>query len=36
MNTTTGKKLAEERHMYMEGFLEQFLREWNKVVKDKR
>lgn len=29
MNTETGKKLAEERHMYIESFLEQFFREWN-------
>lgn len=27
MNTETGKKLAEERHAYMEGFLEQFMKE---------
>ena len=36
MNTKTGKEIAEDRHKYMEGFLEQFFREWNKVVKDKR
>lgn len=29
MNTAAGKKLAEERHRYMEIFLEQFQREWN-------
>jgi uncharacterized protein len=29
MCTETGKKLAEERHMYMLGFLEQFNKEWN-------
>jgi uncharacterized protein len=28
MNTATGKRLAEERHKYMEAFLEQFLAEW--------
>lgn len=28
MNTKTGKKIAEKRHSYMEGFLEQFYREW--------
>lgn len=29
MNTETGKQIAEERHSYMEGFLSQFLSEWN-------
>ncbi len=29
MNTATGKKIAEDRHNYMEGFLEQFYGEWN-------
>jgi uncharacterized protein len=29
MNTETGKKLAEERHRFMELFLEQFYREWD-------
>ncbi len=29
MNTETGKKIAQERHHYMETFLEQFLLEWN-------
>jgi uncharacterized protein len=29
MNTKTGKKLAEQRHKYMEQFLEQFYAEWN-------
>ena len=28
MNTGAGKKLAEERHRYMEDFLERFLMEW--------
>lgn len=28
MNTATGRKLAEERHQFMENFLEQFFREW--------
>lgn len=29
MNTETGKKIAQERHKYMELFLEQFMAEWN-------
>ena len=29
MNTETGKRIAQERHDYMEGFLEQFYDEWN-------
>ncbi len=29
MNTRTGKKLAQERHQYMLGFLDQFYKEWN-------
>ncbi|SDS47817.1 HD domain-containing protein [Winogradskyella sediminis] len=28
VNTKTGKRLAEERHKYMESFLNQFLAEW--------
>ena len=31
MNTKTGRKIAEERHQYMEGFLNQFYDEWNGV-----
>ena len=29
MNTETGKKIAQERHQYIENFLEQFYMEWN-------
>lgn len=29
MNTPKGKKMAEERHRYMEGFLSQFYAEWD-------
>lgn len=29
MNTISGKKIAEERHVYMETFLQQFYNEWN-------
>ena len=29
MNTVSGKKIAEERHNYMENFLQQFYNEWN-------
>ncbi len=33
MNTPTGKRLAADRHDYMEIFLKQFYREWGgKVV----
>jgi len=28
MNTSVGKKLAEQRHNYMESFVERFLKEW--------
>lgn len=31
MNTQTGKRMAEERHRYMEGFLSQFYAEWEGV-----
>ncbi len=29
MNTETGKKMAEERHKFMEVYLDQFMGEWN-------
>ena len=29
MNTETGKKMAENRHVFMENFLNQFHQEWN-------
>ncbi len=29
MNTVSGRRLAEERHIYMEQFLTQFYNEWN-------
>lgn len=29
MNTQSGKRIAEQRHHYMEGFLNQFYSEWN-------
>jgi uncharacterized protein len=31
MHTATARKLAEERHRYLEGFLDQFLKEWDPV-----
>jgi uncharacterized protein len=32
MNTVAGKKIAIERHQYMEQFLKQFYDEWNGFV----
>jgi len=29
MNTEAGRKMAEERHLFMEQFLDRFFREWN-------
>lgn len=29
MNTETGKKVAEQRHLFMEQFIEQFYKEWD-------
>ncbi|MGD1981319.1 MAG: HD domain-containing protein [Flavobacteriales bacterium] len=29
MNTESGKRIAEQRHRYMQGFLDQFYQEWN-------
>jgi uncharacterized protein len=31
MNTASGKKIAEERHQYMETFLQQFYDEWDGI-----
>lgn len=32
MNTNTGKKIAEKRHLFMETFLTQFYKEWKGIV----
>jgi len=32
MNTTTGKRLAEQRHRFMQSFLNQFHSEWNEAT----
>ena len=29
MNTATGKEIAQQRHQFMETYLEQFYNEWN-------
>lgn len=34
MNTTAGKKIAQERHDFMLAFLEQFFKEWGHLPKD--
>jgi uncharacterized protein len=28
MNTSTGKRLAEDRHAFMKRFVDQFMNEW--------
>ena len=33
MNTQTAKKIAQERHVFMEKFVHQFLNEWNCIAK---
>jgi len=35
MNTLTGKKMAEERHEFLEVFLKQFYKEWDFSAKNK-
>ncbi|MCP8968932.1 HD domain-containing protein [Ectobacillus ponti] len=32
MNTAAAKRVAEERHRYMEQFIEQFMKEWNAEI----
>lgn len=32
MNTETGKKMAQQRHEYMEGFLNEFFDEWKGYI----
>jgi uncharacterized protein len=32
MNTETGRKIAEERHAFLEEYLEQFYKEWNFAI----
>ncbi|KKP24215.1 MAG: Metal dependent phosphohydrolase [candidate division TM6 bacterium GW2011_GWF2_28_16] len=32
MNTETGKKIAQERHNFMQTYLEQFYKEWNQEI----
>jgi len=34
MNTATGRKMAEERHLFLEIFLEQFYKEWNIIPRN--
>lgn len=35
MNTDSARAIAEERHKYLENFLQEFLDEWNGMEKDK-
>lgn len=35
MNTSSGKRLAEERHAFLESFLKQFYREWDMESQEK-
>lgn len=32
MNTTTGKKIAEQRHLFMQAYLDQFHKEWEGLI----
>jgi uncharacterized protein len=34
MNTETGKKIAQQRHAFMEQYLEQFYAEWNGIERE--
>ncbi|WP_246366866.1 HD domain-containing protein [Paraliobacillus salinarum] len=34
LHTNTAKQIAKERHLYMEGFLNQFFQEWDFLKKD--
>ena len=33
MNTPTGRRIAEERHLFLKKYLEQFYKEWNFVLR---
>lgn len=32
MNTATAKRIAENRHLFMEGFLDRFFKEWEGII----